>query len=211
MSKPVQRNLPLCVDDLNQARAALGDKPDHDNSLFLALLFTGFITLQRLGEMTWPDAIKHQTYQKVPLRHTLTITPTSISYTLPHQKNDSLGTGMTILILSDSVTGLDPLPLVRHYLSYRDSKFAYRPALWLTSMGSVPTRTWFLRRLRAHCGRQMSGHSMRAGGATALAIAGMTPDLIQAAGRWSSDEFKKYVRQHAFLLNALFHGSAHAP
>jgi hypothetical protein len=52
---------------------------------------------------------------------------------------------------------------------------------------------------------------MRAGGATALAIAGMTPDLIQAAGRWSMDEFKKYVRQHAFLLNALFHGSARAP
>jgi hypothetical protein len=39
----------------------------------------------------------------------------------------------------------------------------------------------------------MSGHSMRAGGATALAITGMTPDLIQVARHWSSDEFKKYV------------------
>ncbi|KAG1865034.1 hypothetical protein DFJ58DRAFT_772079 [Suillus subalutaceus] len=50
-----------------------------------------------------------------------------------------------------------------------------------------------------HCGAVMSGHSMRAGGATALAIARMTPNIIQAAGRWSSDEFQKYIRQHAFL------------
>lgn len=57
----------------------------------------------------------------------------------------------------------------------------------------------------------MSGYSVRAGGAIALAVTGMTPDLIQVAGQWSFDEFKKYMRQHAFLLNALLHGSARAP
>ncbi|KAG2071221.1 hypothetical protein BDR04DRAFT_1016529, partial [Suillus decipiens] len=61
--------------------------------------------------------------------------------------------------------------------------------------------------LKAHCGSAMLGHSMRAGGATALVIAGMTPDLIQVAGRWSSEEFRKYVHQHPFLLNTFLHGS----
>ncbi|KAG2112218.1 uncharacterized protein F5147DRAFT_523484, partial [Suillus discolor] len=37
--------------------------------------------------------------------------------------------------------------------------------------------------------RGFSGHSIRAGGATALALMGVSPDMIQGAGRWSSDEF----------------------
>jgi hypothetical protein len=48
---------------------------------------------------------------------------------------------------------------------------------------------------------------MRAGGATALALAGIPPPLIQAAGRWSSDEFAKYIRIHPFILQALIHDS----
>ncbi|KAG1844571.1 hypothetical protein C8R48DRAFT_735586 [Suillus tomentosus] len=57
----------------------------------------------------------------------------------------------------------------------------------------------------------MSGHSVRAGDVIALAITGMTPDLIQIAGQWPFDELTKYMHQHAFLLNALLHGSARAP
>lgn len=62
MSNPVQRNLPLCLDDLERVQTAFGSTPTHDDSLFLALLFTGFITLQQLGELTWPDAVQHQLY-----------------------------------------------------------------------------------------------------------------------------------------------------
>ncbi|KAG2099602.1 uncharacterized protein F5147DRAFT_711961 [Suillus discolor] len=145
------------------------------------------------------------------MRHMLVMTTTSISYILPYQKNNSLGTGMTILILANSLAVRDPLLVLKRYVAFHDSAFPFRPAPWLTSAGSVPTRGWFLRRLREHCGSRMSGHSMRAGGVTALAIAGMTPDLIQAAGCWSSEEFRKYVHQHAFLLNALLRGSARAP
>ncbi|KAG2056111.1 hypothetical protein BDR06DRAFT_838431, partial [Suillus hirtellus] len=179
MSSPVQRNLPLSVDDLESVRNTFGPTPGFDDSLFMALLFTGFITLQRLGELTWPDAVQHQSYRKVPMRHTLSITANSISYSLPYRKNDALGTGMTILILANSWTVGDPLPILKHYFACRDSAFPFHPALWLTSAGAVPTRGWFLHHLKIHCGLRMSGHSMRAGGATALAIAGMTPDLIQ--------------------------------
>ena len=175
------------------------------------MLVTGFKTLQRLGELTWPDSTKHQSYRKVSLRHTVRISPSSVAYTLPHQKNDSLGTGSDILLLAEPGSVLDALPILRSYLAVRDSVFPYHPALWLTGAGSIPTRTWFLVRLRQFCGSTMSGHSMRAGGATALAMAGVPPDLIQAAGRWSSDEFHKYIRQHPFLLHALMHGTARAP
>jgi hypothetical protein len=49
---------------------------------------------------------------------------------------------------------------------------------------------------------------MQAGGATALTLAGVSPQLIQAAGRWPSDEFEKYIRIHPYILQALIHDSS---
>ena len=47
---------------------------------------------------------------------------------------------------------------------------------------------------------------MRAGGATALAEAGVAPNLIQTAGRWTSETFMRYVRKNPFLFEALLIG-----
>ncbi|KAG2737772.1 hypothetical protein P692DRAFT_201732639 [Suillus brevipes Sb2] len=52
-----------------------------------------------------------------------------------------------------------------------------------------------------------SGHSMRAGGATSLASAGVSPEQIRAIGRWSTNTWERYVRKNPSLLQAmLFHG-----
>ncbi|EIW75346.1 hypothetical protein CONPUDRAFT_159472 [Coniophora puteana RWD-64-598 SS2] len=69
--------------------------------------------------------------------------------------------------------------------------------------GSLPTCSWFMARLRRLFPPSIAGHSMRAGRATALAEAGVPPDRIQAAGRWSSEAFKVYIRKHPALLAAL--------
>jgi hypothetical protein len=45
----------------------------------------------------------------------------------------------------------------------------------------------------------IAGQSMRAGGATALAEDGAPPHIIQAAGRWPSDTFQIYIRNHPVL------------
>ncbi|KAG2109719.1 uncharacterized protein F5147DRAFT_692105 [Suillus discolor] len=92
---------------------------------------------------------------------------------------------------------------VLQYLAAHDTSFLHHPALWVTSAGIVPTRSWFLRRLHHFGGNEFSGHSMRAGGATALAAAGMALDLIRAAGRWSSDEFNNT----SAINNRLLHRS----
>ena len=41
---------------------------------------------------------------------------------------------------------------------------------------------------------------MRAGGATALAAAGVPDDRIRILGRWSSDSYQVYIRKHPLLL-----------
>jgi hypothetical protein len=131
---------------------------------------------------------------------------------LPHQKNDSLGSGNEVLLLSEpGPPDMDPLLYFSTYISARDARFPYRPELWLSIDGAIPTRRWFISRLRKFFpDNTISGHSLRAGGATALAAAGMAPDLIRASGRWSSDEFNKYIRTHPFLLHAIIQGTGHS-
>lgn len=76
--------------------------------------------------------------------------------------------------------------------------------LWVREDGSTPTRSWFTGRLRDSLGTSIGGYSMRAGGATLLAEFGTAPQLIQAAGRWKSeDAWVAYVRKHPVLIQAL--------
>jgi hypothetical protein len=110
------------------------------------MLVTGFETLQRLGELTWPDDKRHQSYRHVPMRHTLTITADSASYLLPHQKNSSLGTGNLVVLRSQPSLNDDPLHVLHTYIVSRDTQFPLRPEMWLTHEGSIPTRRWFMRR-----------------------------------------------------------------
>jgi hypothetical protein len=52
----------------------------------------------------------------------------------------------------------------------------------------------------------IAGQYMCAGGATALAEVGTAPHLIQAAGRWTSKMFNRYVQKNPFLFEALLIG-----
>ncbi|KAH7926292.1 hypothetical protein BV22DRAFT_983550, partial [Leucogyrophana mollusca] len=40
----------------------------------------------------------------------------------------------------------------------------------------------------------LSGHSFRIGGTTTLLLSGVSPDVVKAMGRWSSDAFLRYWR-----------------
>ena len=70
----------------------------------------------------------------------------------------------------------------------------------------VPTHLWFIRHLARYFPKAIAGQSMQSGGATNLAINGVPPPLIQAAGRWSSEAFQVYARKNHFLLHALLFG-----
>jgi hypothetical protein len=55
------------------------------------------------------------------------------------------------------------------------------------------TRGWFMRKLRKFFPKDIGGQSMRAGGATSLAEAGVAPPVIQAIGWWASNTFQIYI------------------
>jgi hypothetical protein len=177
---------------------------NHDDLLFFSILLTGFHGLLRLGELTWPDRRDLQDYRKVIMRNSVTMNDTGYEFYLPGHKGDRFFEGNRVVIRGTNTTD-NPLLPFRTYLASSDHLQPYRSELWLRQNGTVPTRAWFMRRLHSHFTDDVGGHSMRAGGATALAEARIPPDLIQAIGRWSSDAFRIYIRQHPVLLAALLY------
>ncbi|THH27792.1 hypothetical protein EUX98_g6401 [Antrodiella citrinella] len=183
----------------------------HDNLLFRALLLSGFFALHRLGELVWPDKLALRSWRKVILRSSVTLYNTGYGYLLPTSKTDAIFEGATIIIDSShtQINTFDPHACFLAYLTSRDSHFSFQPALWLTASGSIPTRAWFLARLRVlrDMGGNLNvgGHSLRSGGATHFAVQGWPDDRIQALGRWSSDAFKIYIRKNPVVLQALLH------
>ncbi|KAE8181039.1 hypothetical protein CF328_g8969, partial [Tilletia controversa] len=78
--------------------------------------------------------------------------------------------------------------------------FAYREEQQLVPL----TRQEFLTTIADIAHRvgavEIHGHSMRIGGCTTLLKKGMPPDRVMVHGRWDSNTWKRYVREHAEVL-----------
>ena len=199
------RKRPLRRTELVALAPIYTNSNEHDDMLFFAILLVGFFALIRLGELVWPDSVKLQDPQKVTMRHTVEMLPNGFSFLLPAHKADRLFEGNRVIV-QETASADDPVRPFKKYLTSRDTRFPFHSQLWLRADGSVPTSGWFIRRLKHHFDDpNVSGHSLRAGGATALAKAGIPAHIIQAIGRWSSDTFQIYIRHHPVLLAALLY------
>ncbi|OJT14744.1 hypothetical protein TRAPUB_8692 [Trametes pubescens] len=201
-SKPVVCKRALSKDELQRAFAFFGSTPSYDDNLFISILLTGFHALLRLGELVWPDNTELQTYRKLSMRATIKVDANMFEYLLPAHKADLFFEGNCVII-KRSVNSPDPHTTFCTYLKRRNTLFPLRPELWLRTCGTIPTRAWFMHRLRTIFPRDIAGHSMRARGATSLAAAGVLPATIQALGRWSSDAWLVYIHKHPALLSAM--------
>ena len=111
------------------------------------------------------------------------------------------------IVLEQHLGLLDPLPIFKQYLKSHNAIFPHLPDLWLTQAGKIPTWSWFITKLCVlFPSDNVAGHSLRAGGATALALAGTPLDRIQMIGRWSSQAFLIYLRQNPVLLQSSISG-----
>jgi hypothetical protein len=172
-----------------------------DDALFNVILAMGFAALHRLGELTVPDSVGLRNNRKTIRRSSVifSICGTVLCYNLPYHKADPLFKGTPVAIADRPGDKTCPIRTILHYTHYRDKKFPYHPYFLLRENGSQPTRSWFMNRLEQIFGKERTGHSLRAGGATAFAQAGMEMETIQAIGRWSSEAFKAYIRTHPIL------------
>ncbi|KAF9516123.1 hypothetical protein BS47DRAFT_1371823 [Hydnum rufescens UP504] len=84
----VRRKRALSLDDLHQLLQAYSSSSSHDDMLFLALTFTAFFALLRLGEVVVPDSFSLRKSRKMIRQHPLSISPDSFSFVLPFHKAD---------------------------------------------------------------------------------------------------------------------------
>ena len=198
----IQRKKALSIADLRFLTQQIDWPCDHDDLLFVAILYTGFHGLLRLGEMTFPDDASIRDWWKVIKRSSLVLTTHSYEFILPAHKADKTFEGNKVIVCA-LCSALDPQSLFLLYLSSRDRLFPASSPLWLTSHGFVPTRFFFMSRLRLYFPKVFAGASLRSGGATLLAEQGTPAPIICAMGRWSSDAWEVYIRTHPSLLQAL--------
>lgn len=204
-SNPIQRKRPLLLNDIKVLSSTLRRSKNYDDMLFLAIIQTGFFSLQRLGELTQPDNYKLRDYRRLPQRSSFRRFDDRCEYTLPVHKADILFQGNKIVIERLNETW-DPASALDRYVKARDRLFPLLPQLWVTSIGETPTRSWVLTRLRGCLGQSVAGHSIRSGGATFLALKNVPDARIQAIGRWSSEAWKQYIRAHPVTLQAVIWG-----
>ena len=77
------------------------------------------------------------------------------------------------------------------------------PQLWLRENGTIPTRSWFLHRARFHLSSHYAGHSLRSGGAIALAVAGAPAGCIQTISRWPFNTLYKNILSYSRHSSAM--------
>ena len=177
------------------------------------MLVTGFFGLLCLGEMTFPNDLALQNWKKVTRRNTVRLQDALYEFILSGHKADRFFKGNRIIIPAQQFT-IHPLCHFSAYLASQDSIHLIASPLWLTEAGTVPTRSFFLTRLRLFFEGDIAGQSMRAGGATALAEHGVSPVIIQALGRWVSEAFLVYIRKNPTLLQGFLYvneGSSSSP
>jgi len=200
----VRRKRALTLDDLGRVIDYYSHSTDHNDLLFVSMILTGFFALMRLGELTFPDDKSIRDWRKVIKRASVHINEDFYEFHLPHHKADRYFEGNRVIVRAQQFRH-NPLLHFNKYLTSRDTLFPLFSPLWLTADGQVPTRSFFMRRLRTFFDGSIAGQSMRAGGATSLAENGVPPSIIQPLGRWSSNAFLIYIRKSPALIQALLY------
>ncbi|KAF7773491.1 hypothetical protein Agabi119p4_5658 [Agaricus bisporus var. burnettii] len=196
---PIRRKRALTLIELNRISTFYYHSKQHDDTLFVAILLVGFYALLRLGELVYPDDPSLDCPRKMSQRNTFSISAASLRFQLPYHKADKFFEGNSVLVRPNSGPS-DPIRAMARYIISRDRLFPHHSDLWIRGDGTRPRRQWFLSRLHTFCDGNVAGHSLRSGGATMLAQGGVSLDIIQALGRWSSEAFHTYIRLHPALL-----------
>lgn len=204
-TKIIKRTPPLLPNHLSLLLApAVAPNATHDDLLACFIATVGFGALLRLGEMVEPSNKNDRDVRKYIRRDSaFFVNSDEFHFRLPYHKADRLYRGSDVVIVSQTSTSYDFVRIARLYVASRDRlpPSKQSPFLFLRSNGSLPTRDWFLKRLKT-VAPLVTGHALRAGGATHLAKLGIPLDIIQRLGRWSSNAFEIYIREHPSLSAA---------
>ncbi len=207
---------PVTVHHLAALRQHLNLQADPFDIAVFACACTAFWGLARLGELVCP--IKdHEPAQRVArsgvVSHSMSVTPSLTSapivIKLPWTKTTkSAGAILHLSEWDEGCTDISPTKALKYHLHISNMLpesaplFAFQSsspkgwtALTRNAMIKRCCAIWKLVGMDKH-----SGHSFRIGGTTELLLRGVSHDAVKIQGRWTSDAWLRYIRQHPELL-----------
>jgi len=169
----------------------------YDDLLFITILSCSFYGCHRIGELIQKSDKSLFDWRKIIKRSSLAFYAGRVQYRLPYHKSDPFYRGTDVLFTPQDIA--DPVSLLADYVLLRDRLHGATTSLFLREDGSQPTRSWFDAKFFSVLDHSFGGHSARAGGATYYASLGLSEDIIQALGRWSSAAWKTYIRENPVI------------
>jgi len=213
--------LPITIDMiLVYYNTTVTDRPTlQQRALFLAQL-TGFTMVARVSEYLYTSKSEHWLSTQrvqfempdgtiVPAQHAYkhsTANPIAVHIHIRTRKNDQKGRGHTLHFQRANAT----------------DKYCYVSELWAHAIQArpiangpffaIPSEGWTLKapQLSRHLknmavyfgldSTRISTHSLRIGGASTLAAAGLTDSEIMRIGAWRSATFLTYIRENSYMF-----------
>jgi hypothetical protein len=204
--------LPLTV----QTIVALATKFDLSKPLDAAVfscLTTTFYSVARLGEFTLPSLKAFSSTEHVK--------PSDV-----HRDQDRHGLHVTIFKLPRTKTSIDgeevfwslqqgisdPQAALANHLLVNNPPADQPLFSWKHPNGLRPlTKSEFLKRINLAASElgleSLKGHGIRIGGTLEYLLRGVPFDVVKSIGRWSSEAFLLYLRQHAVIIAPYIQGT----
>jgi len=178
-----------------------------DAAIF-ACLTTTFYAVARLGEFTVPSLkdfhpSKHITRMNVSEGQDRNHLPVTIFHLPSTKSSPTMGEDA---YWAAQTGPSDPKAALANHLRINIAEDSAPLFSWKHPKGLRPlTRTEFLKRLTNIPSPttplpNLKGHSIRIGGTLEYLLRGVPFDVVKSMGRWSSEAFTLYLRQHAMIL-----------
>lgn len=205
-SSKLPKRLPTTVDFIAKIRNYLDLNTPLDAAIF-ACLTTTFYCIARLGEFTVGairdfDPKKHITRRDVSEAQDRNGLPV-MKFRLPYTKSAKSEGEETFWATQDSPT--DPKSALENHLRVNPADSKAHLFAWKHPKGLRPlSKKEFLKRLTSATTAaglpDLKGHSLRIGGTLEYLLRGVPFDVVKSMGRWSSEAFTIYLRDHALIL-----------
>lgn len=202
----VNPKMPVTVARLQLLKeSGLIDLNTHHGRLLWAIFTLGVLGLFRLGELLSEEKELVHTTETIALEESK-----SVAVLLKASKTDPFRHGVTVRIFAtqEKVCAVEALSLL---MGARSQELADAP-VFAKSDGKPITKKEFIKEMNSlfarldkqhglsQNARKFSGHSLRKGGATSLALRGVPDHVIQVFGRWRSWAYKLYLEYSAEFL-----------
>ena len=188
-----------------------------EQTMFRAASTTALFGLMRVGEYTSKTTTTHTLNKTLLRKHVEFVRGTNhkltcMWLTITKGKTDASGKGVRLRIPTSGDPGFCPVTAL--HIFYLQTSRYNNPNEPLFRIGKRNlTRDKINRTIKkltaaAHLNTNYTSHGYRVGGATALAALGYTVEQIRLRGRWASDCFRVYTREHGRWQEQAAHGFA---